>query len=125
MIFNRKFLSENIMYSKEAADYLGISKQRLIVLVNEGRIKYLKKNKHCYVFTKAELDIYKNPAEKDKVIMSEQVEMYKLQFIGEEGEFKSLYNSSTFCIEINGNNIFKDEIMNLIEKVYLDGLRGR
>ena len=45
MIFNRKFLSENIMYSKEAADYLGISKQRLIVLVNEGRIKYLKKNK--------------------------------------------------------------------------------
>lgn len=43
-------LAEELFFSKEAAEYLGISTQRLNVLVKEGKIKPLKKNSSGTVF---------------------------------------------------------------------------
>ena len=40
----RKALADKLLFSKEAAEYLGISVQRLAVLTKEGRIIPIKKN---------------------------------------------------------------------------------
>ncbi len=49
-------LAEELFFSKEAADYLGISTQRLNTLVKEGKIKPLKKNPSGTVFHIDELN---------------------------------------------------------------------
>lgn len=47
--------SNDLFFSKEAADYLGISVQRLNKLTKEGRIKPFKKNSSGTVYLKSEL----------------------------------------------------------------------
>lgn len=59
-------LADKLLFSKEAANYLGITTQRLNVLVKEGKIAPLKKNSSGTIFhieeldkRKSELDIFK------------------------------------------------------------------
>lgn len=51
-----KGLAEELFFSKEAADYLGISTQRLNALVKEGKIRPLKKNPSGTIFHIDELN---------------------------------------------------------------------
>ncbi len=55
----RKELSENIYSSKEACEYLGITKQRFCVLVQEKKIPCLKNAKHLNLFLFNDLYEYK------------------------------------------------------------------
>lgn len=55
----RKELSENIYSSKEACEYLGITKQRLNVLANQNRIPRLKNTKSMSLFLFNDLYEYK------------------------------------------------------------------
>ena len=48
-------LAEQLMFSKEAAEYLGITMQRLNKLVQEGKLKPLKKNASGTIFHLDEL----------------------------------------------------------------------
>lgn len=63
---NVELLADQLLFSKEAADYLGITVQRLNILVKEGKIKPLKKNASGTIFhieelnrRKKELEIFK------------------------------------------------------------------
>lgn len=63
---NLEQLSKDLFFSKEAADYLGISIQRLNKLVNDGKLKPIKKSSSGMIFhidelnnRKKELDIFK------------------------------------------------------------------
>lgn len=58
-----EFLAEQLLFSKEAADYLGITVQRLNILVKEGKIKPLKKNASGTIFHIGELDRRKKELE--------------------------------------------------------------
>ena len=49
-------LSKELLFSKEAADYLGITTQRLNQLVHDGKIKPLKKNSSGTIFHIRELE---------------------------------------------------------------------
>lgn len=49
-------LADNLFFSKEAADYLGISVQRLATLTKEGTVVPLKKNQSGTIYHKNELD---------------------------------------------------------------------
>ena len=49
-------LAKSLFFSKEAAEYLGISTQRLNALVKEGKINPLKKSPSGTIFLKEELD---------------------------------------------------------------------
>jgi DNA processing protein len=49
-------LIDNVFFSKEAADYLGISSQRLNQLVHSGQIESIKKSPAGALFLKADLD---------------------------------------------------------------------
>ena len=53
-------LASQIFFSKEAADYLGISVQRLNKLVQTGKITPLKKNSSGTIFHIAELENLEN-----------------------------------------------------------------
>jgi len=56
---DRKIIQEvvnNIYFSKEAADYLGISTQRLNQLVHSGQLEPIKKTLAGYLFLKEDLD---------------------------------------------------------------------
>lgn len=55
----RKELAENIYSSKEACESLGITKQRLSVLVKENKISLLKNTKHINLFLFNDLYEYK------------------------------------------------------------------
>lgn len=55
----RKELAENIYSSKEACEYLGITTQRLSVLVKENKIPLLKNTKHINLFLFNDLYEYK------------------------------------------------------------------
>lgn len=55
----RKELAENIYSSKEACEYLGITKQRLSVLVKENKIPLLKNTKYINLFLFNDLYEYK------------------------------------------------------------------
>lgn len=52
----RKALADKLLFSKEAAEYLGISVQRLAVLTKEGRIIPLKKNSSGTIYHIDELE---------------------------------------------------------------------
>lgn len=53
--YNKNFASQ-LFFSKEAAEYLGISVQRLNKLIQTGKIKPLKKNNSGTVFLYSELE---------------------------------------------------------------------
>lgn len=53
---NENRLAEKLLFSKEAAEYLGITVQRLNKLVQEGKVMPLKKNASGTVFYIDELD---------------------------------------------------------------------
>lgn len=55
----RKELAEIIYSSKEACEYLGITKQRLSVLIKENKIPLLKNTKHINLFLFNDLYEYK------------------------------------------------------------------
>ena len=55
----RKELAEIIYSSQEACEYLGITKQRLSVLVKENKIPLLKNTKHINLFLFNDLYEYK------------------------------------------------------------------
>ncbi len=68
---NETVLAEQIFFAKEAADYLGITPQRLSKLIQEGKIKPLKKNNSGTIFhidelnrRKEEVEIFKNVSTK-------------------------------------------------------------
>ena len=52
-------LAEELYFSKEAAEFLGITVQRLNQLVHEGKIKPLKKNASGTIFHIHELNLRK------------------------------------------------------------------
>ena len=52
-------LSQELLFSKEAAAYLGISVQRLMKLTKDGKIKPLKKNASGTIYHISELDARK------------------------------------------------------------------
>ena len=53
---DEKELAEKLLFSKEAAEYLGITVQRLNKLVQEGKVKPLKKCVSGTIFHIEELD---------------------------------------------------------------------
>ena len=53
---NKKELAEKLLFSKEAAEYLGVSVQRLAVLTKEGKIIPLKKNSSGTIYHVDELE---------------------------------------------------------------------
>lgn len=53
---DRESLSEQLLFSKEAAGYLGISAQRLNQLVQSGQLQPIKRNRGGMVFLKPDLD---------------------------------------------------------------------
>ena len=52
-------LAEELYFSREAAEFLGITVQRLNQLVHEGKIKPLKKNSSGTIFHIHELNLRK------------------------------------------------------------------
>ena len=60
---DEKELAEKLLFSKEAAEYLGITVQRLNKLVQEGKVKPLKKCVSGTIFHIEELDKRKEELE--------------------------------------------------------------
>lgn len=52
-------LASELFFSKEAAEYLGITMQRLNQLIHDGKVKPLKKNASGTIFHIAELNLRK------------------------------------------------------------------
>lgn len=53
---DKENLASSLFFSKEAADYLGITTQRLNILVQQGKLKPLKKNSSGTIFHISELE---------------------------------------------------------------------
>lgn len=84
-----KRLSEELFFSKEAAEFLGITVQRLNILVKEGKVKPLKKNASGTIFHIDELERRK----RELKIFSE-VE-------GKEGNGMFVFDTATKCEALN------------------------
>ena len=65
------FLAEKLFFSKEAAEYLGITVQRLNKLVQEEKVKPLKKNASGTIFHLDELNRRKEQL--DILILSQNI----------------------------------------------------
>ncbi len=82
-----KKIANEILFSKEAADYLGISTQRLNQLVHSGQIKPIKQSSSGTLFFKADLDARKQDVTDIGVDMKPQ------------NNFKTLDLKSSFMLE--------------------------
>jgi DNA processing protein len=119
---------ENVFFSKEAADYLGISSQRLNQLVHSGQIKPIKKTPAGALFLKSDLDerlnSVKNIASEitksksseaidlESPFMHEVMNYYTLQSLNNYSDKKTepifLNLSSKVCMESDMRFISKD-----------------
>lgn len=62
----REELINKLLFSNEAAEYLGITKQRLSVLTQNKKIKCLKNSKTSNLYHKDDLDEYLNKRSLEK-----------------------------------------------------------
>lgn len=95
---NETILAEQIFFAKEAADYLGITPQRLSALIKEGKIKPLKKNNSGTIFHIDELNRRK-----------EEVEIFK------KVSTKSSKNSFKIDTKVKQEALNYSTLMNVLE----------
>lgn len=67
----REELIKKLLFSNEAAEYLGITKQRLCVLTKNKKIKCLKNTKACNLYHIDDLDEYLNKRNLEKKLKEE------------------------------------------------------
>ncbi|MCQ2583448.1 MAG: helix-turn-helix domain-containing protein [Treponema sp.] len=68
MGYIQEFLKKELLFTSEAAKYLKISKQRLSILVQEGRIKPIKQNKNCMIFFLQDLKEFRGKTAKSNIL---------------------------------------------------------
>ena len=77
-------LADKLFFSKEAADYLGISVQRLATLTKEGAVVPLKKNQSGTIYHKDELDRRKR-----------ELSIFSSGYTGPEGRETGMFSIDT------------------------------
>lgn len=101
--YNPKTLASQLFFSKEAAEYLGISVQRLNKLVQTGKINPLKKNSSGTVFLLEELEKRKH-------------ELSIFNEIGGEGEEFGMFKIDTPIKQEALNFVTLMNVLNMSEK---------